>query len=41
MAQVRDRAVQALATWLNSGINAAMNAFNITKIQNSLTKPSQ
>ncbi len=41
MVQVRDRAVQALETWLNSGIDAAMNAFNITKSQNSLTKPSQ
>jgi len=41
MVQVRDRAVQALETWLKSGIDAAMNAFNITKLQNSLTKPSQ
>ena len=29
MVQVRDRAVQALETWLNSGIDAAMNAFNV------------
>jgi len=28
MAQVRDRAVQALETWLDAGIDAAMNAFN-------------
>ncbi len=41
MVQVRDRAVQALETWLNSGVDAAMNAFNITKSQNTLTKPSQ
>jgi PTH1 family peptidyl-tRNA hydrolase len=41
MAQVRDRAVQALETWLESGIDAAMNAFNVTRSQNSLTKPSQ
>jgi len=41
MAQVRDRAVQALETWLKSGIDAAMNAFNVTRSQNSLTKPSQ
>jgi hypothetical protein len=29
---VRDRAVQALETWLNSGIDAAMNAFNVKNI---------
>jgi len=34
MAPVRDRAVQALETWLNSGIDAAMNAFNAGKIVN-------
>ena len=28
MAQVRDRAVRALETWLDAGIDAAMNAFN-------------
>ncbi len=28
MAQVRDKAVQALETWLCEGIDAAMNAFN-------------
>ena len=41
MAPVRDRAVQALETWLTSGVDAAMNAFNITKSQDSLTKSSQ
>ena len=34
MAPVRDRAVQALETWLTSGIDAAMNAFNAGKIVN-------
>ncbi len=28
MAQVRERAVQALETWLDRGLDAAMNAFN-------------
>ena len=32
MVQVRDRAVQALETWLNSGIDAAMNAFNVKRV---------
>jgi PTH1 family peptidyl-tRNA hydrolase len=32
MVQVRDRAVQALETWLESGIDAAMNAFNVRSI---------
>lgn len=33
MAQVRDRAVRALETWLTAGIDAAMNAFNRTEMQ--------
>jgi PTH1 family peptidyl-tRNA hydrolase len=32
MAQVRDRAVHAMETWLKSGIDAAMNAFNVKSI---------
>jgi len=35
MAQVRDRAGRALETWLTSGIDAAMNAFNVTNATNS------
>ncbi len=32
MAQVRDRAVRALETWLTDGIDAAMNAFNTKRV---------
>ncbi|NOX60450.1 MAG: aminoacyl-tRNA hydrolase [Chloroflexi bacterium] len=38
MAQVRERAVQALECWLTNGIDAAMNAFNAMKSDLSAAK---